>query len=283
MDGYLAVFFIGVALMTPMYVILNYRLASREKELADTEEKLDVIAKNIYTSVNILGGIHNMTEGNKEVKEVKKAKNTLSVSEMMSQKAEEKDYDEFIETISAIIKKQYESLEFLRQDPAPEDYQSGYCLIFQVYRGEYPETYDRLFSLAVLKHLEEGKISRKFKDAVESGKVIPIGDVKIEALGTGISSITQGNDVRVLITFKTQEYIKAGEEAVKKAEKEQAEKVKEDQQLLEDKKEAIQAVNRATRVLNDISNIFEGDGPDTVKEQVRAIQNIVVENYEKLI
>lgn len=207
--------------------------------------------------------------------------NDMTLASMLEETDDKSSYEHFVDVVSVITKELYKNFRFLRQDPAPEDYQSGNCLIFQVNRGELPVVYEYLFRYAVKHQLKEGEISKVFTERVRQGKVVPLGDVQVQEIGTGVSSILQAQDFRILITFKTEEYIEKGKEQKEKAEKEKAEKEQTEKDIVEARRVAVQTVNHSTQVLSDISDMLNDADSKTMKEAIGYVQDLIIKNYNK--
>lgn len=269
---------IGALVSVVFYAILNYRLAKRSIILDEREKAIENLLSKAENTMELVEEIIDMSKA--EILEA----NTLTISEMMDKRGGEEDYNLFVDLVSEIVKEKYETFRFLRQDPSPEDFESGNCLIFQIHREEYPEVYETLFRLAIVHHLEEGEITKVFIQAVKDNAVIPIGDVEIQDIGTGISSITQGHDIRVLITFKTPEYIAEGEKVKEKAEEEAKKKSVEDKKLSSIRGEAVRAVNKGTAVINEMMttlNDVDAKEAKNTRDAMAHVQSIVKEAYGK--
>lgn len=269
---------IGVLVNVVFYAILSYRLAKRSVILDEREQAIEELLSKAESTMELVEEIIDMSRA--EILEA----NKLTVSEMMEKRGGQEEYDLFVGLVSEIVREKYETFRFLRQDPSPDDFESGNCLIFQIHREEYPEVYETLFRLAIIHHLEEGEITKAFTRAVKDNAVIPIGEVEIQDIGTGISSVTQGHDIRALITFKTPEYIAEGEKVKEKAEKESKKKAMEDKKLGSIRGEAVRAVNKGTAVINEMMTTLNDVDPDNAKATRNAmahVQDIVKEAYGK--
>lgn len=212
-----------------------------------------------------------------EVKDNKK-----NLAQLLEHNNTEEDYEHFVSIVASLIREQYKNYRFLRQDPAPDDFISGNCLIFQIHREEHPEVYEYLFRYAVDHGLEEGKLTLAFAEAVRNGAVMELGDCTVEDIGTGLSSILQGHDMRVLITFKTPEYVEAGnkQRAEAKATVEAQEQT--DKELQEARRNAVLEVNKSTNLLGEVNNKFEDAlKDDEIDKALNFLRDSVIEGYEK--
>ncbi len=182
--------------------------------------------------------------------------NNHTLESMITVKPEEADYDTFVKVLTEAIKSDFKNYKFLRQDPVPEDKTSGNCIIFNIFRDTHLEEFNYLFKLAVDRGLKDIDIIKHFQDAVAEGSVIPLGNAVVIKEETGVSSVLQGDSIRVMITYMTPEYAKAREEYIdslrEDAKVEQEKKVEareEAERLYQIRVNAIKELEEATNVL----------------------------------
>lgn len=196
--------------------------------------------------------------------------NTKTLSGLLENHATEEDYKNFIETLIEVIKDLYANFQFLRQDPAEEDYFSGYFLAMQVIRQEYPREYESLFRLSVDKGLKPLKLSQLFVEYLKEGKVIPLGDAVIDESQSGISSIMQGDTVRVNITFAPKSYMEKKQEILDKRKEDNDKEAKRLQEEAKDKDAALNAIRVATKVLEEATDrVVKENNLETLVEDTK--------------
>lgn len=180
--------------------------------------------------------------------------NSKSLSELLDDRAEEQDYQKFLDGIILIVKKLYRDYKFVQQHPAEGDTQSGYYLALQIFSHENPEEYDELFRLAVDKSLDPYKLSDMFVKKLAAGEVIALGDAVIDEANSGLSSILQGQDVRVNITYAPKEYMERKQEVLTKQLADYKEAEAEKAALAEEKLKVFKSVQLAERVLSELTD-----------------------------
>lgn len=219
-------------------------IARLQTNLADTcRELLHVLAKGVS---NIM-----TKKGDGDLSQ-ELLYNKKSLSELLVESTSEKDYTEFIEKVTTIVKDLYANYQFLRQDPAPDDFQSGYFIAFQIIRGEYPTEFEQLFRMAIDKGLDERKINKLFIEQVEQGNVLELGDCVIDPMGTGLSSILQADTVRVNITFAPKEYAEKKQVELDKLKAQSEQRVAEQKEIAQQKDQALISVRIATALLDEL-------------------------------
>ena len=138
--------------------------------------------------------------------------NKHTLGELLAQEATDEEYEKYVEMVGSIIQQQYSDYQFFMYEPDKSDLVSGFMLQFQI-MGHEPD-YDMLFKYAMDTGLEMDKIDCFFFEELEKGNIIPIGEgIILEREGTGISPIKSGDDVRVIISFVTEEYRARQEES----------------------------------------------------------------------
>lgn len=136
---------------------------------------------------------------------VVEGKNKHTLGELLSLEPTEKEYKDYVSMVGEQVAKQYKDYQFFMYEPDKNDLVSGYLLQFQILGHE--AVYEELFTYAMDAGLDMDKIDEYFYEALIAGEVIPIGEgIILEKEGTGISPIKSGDDVRVIISFVTEEY-----------------------------------------------------------------------------
>lgn len=235
---------------TLYYLCYNLLVAQQVRDKALTSRALTSLQRYQLQEVTTKLQLLLKKEGNDLTDTVRM--NTKSLSDLLVDEATEADYLTFVEGIAEVVRDLYKNYQFLRQDPAPEDYTSGYFLVFQFIRGEYPEKYEELFRLAIDKGLDQLKINQLFVEKVAEGDVLALGNAEIDTAQTGVSSILQGQDVRVSITFAPEEYAKRKQEQLDEfVEKRNAEREAQ-MELAKQKDDALKAIRLAEVVINEL-------------------------------
>lgn len=211
--------------------------------------------------------------------------NTKSLTELLTTEPTEADYQLFIHVLAEVIQQEYKNYRFLRQDPSPTDKLSGHCLIFNIHRDLNLSSFNRLFKLTVDRGLKDIDIHNYFVDAVVNGKILDLGGAVIVQDETGVSSILQGDSIRVIITFMTADYAKERQEQLdimrekqEEAENEQKEKLELAKQLQEARTKAYAEIESATtilKLLNEKAIDTYGLAEDIkkLKEEITTLQN----------
>jgi hypothetical protein len=183
--------------------------------------------------------------------------NQKSLSDMLETKATDADYEEYFTILIPIIRELYATYEFLRQDPAPDDFTSANCLIFDFSRDEFSMEYTKLFRLAIDRGLDDKEIVPRFVDKLVNGEVLELGTVQIVPEQSGVSSVLQGKEIRVLVTFMTEEYAVKRAEVLDKNKAEQDNKIdelnkaqEEGERLRDIRLKAYAEMDKATEVLS---------------------------------
>lgn len=185
--------------------------------------------------------------------QMKTITNTKALNELLVHTATQEDYDNFVLDIAEWVGELYRDYKFQFLQPAEEDFESGYAVVFQMFRPEKPELFDNLFKLAIDRGLTDAEINETFVKLVKEGKVLELGDIEIDERGTGMSSILQGDDLRLFITFVTPEYKEKKEEILKEREEKLA--VENEKRAEADKKReaAYRAIVEASAVLSNMT------------------------------
>lgn len=187
----------------------DIKIAKRETEEKIGEEAWETIeeAKRwIERDIKKSGGDIMVEELNKH-----------TLGELLTLKPTKEEYDKYVKMVGRQVRKQYKDYQFFMYEPDKSDLISGYLIQFQIL-GHEP-AYEQLFTYAMDTGLDMDKIDEYFYEALIKGEIIPIGDgIILEREGTGISPIKSGDDVRVIISFITEEYKKRQDKAEKEKE-----------------------------------------------------------------
>lgn len=195
-----------VAFVRLLAIVLNRKDVKKQEQKVDVrvgKETLDTIqeAKKIIVDTENNGGMLMMD-----------TKNNHSLGELLALEPKEEDYKEFIKLAGTRVTDLYEDYQFMLYEPEKTDLVSGFLVQFQILGHE--EIYDELFVMAMDRGLDMDKLDDYFYDILLEGNIIPIGEgITIVRDGTGISPIKTGDDVRVIISFVTDEYKLRQEEA----------------------------------------------------------------------
>lgn len=202
-----------------------------------------------------------------------KIENTKTLTGLLHTEPKEEDYKEYVDALVGWLKELYANYKFQLLKPNPDDFQSGYALLFQVFGGENPELFENLFKLAIDKGLKDDGINKEFVKQVKEGKLVELGGAIISPEETGSSSILRGDDLQVFIGFETAEYQekRLEKEAEDKAKQEEY-KERQDKQM-ELQKESYKILTEAASVLKQMTQKQLEDNPDFV-EQYDKVQEL---------
>lgn len=195
-----------IPLLAGLVYTIAWYMGNRESEDRE-EEKKENIEKNAMETIQ---EAKKWIEALDELKEtggieMHTGVNKHSLGELLALEPEKKDYEQFIEMIGERVEKLYQDFQFFLYEPDSADLVSGYLIQFQIL-GHEP-VYNELFKLALDKGLDMDKIDDYFYDYLKEGKIFPIGDnIIIEREGTGVSPIKTGDDVRIIVSFVTEDY-----------------------------------------------------------------------------
>lgn len=248
----LELFFI-LSFHTLVFVCYNWLVAHFTTIIVRLSDRLR--KESVQETKDVISDLADIFKGEEQTvtEEIKEISNNKSLSAMLVQEATEADYNEFVDKVSEIVRELYKNYQFLRQDPAPDDFVSGYFLAFQIVHEQYPVEYEYLFRLAIDRGLNPVKINEVFVERLSEGKVLDLGDTIVYKGVSGISSILQGEAVRVNITFATPEYYEKGKELQEKQIKElddrkakQAEEAKQKDAILKSLRVASEVLEQLT-------------------------------------
>lgn len=235
------------------YVCYNFLVANLVKKNVEMKEELTLLLTDKVTSITTnIKAILKKEEDVLEDTAIPVLVNEKNLEELLVDTATDADYQTFLDEIVWVVRDLYKNYQFLRQDPAPDDYNSGYYLAFQFIRGEYPEKYENLFRLAIDKGLDPIKLNNLFVERAEKGEVLALGNAEVDSTQTGLSSILQGQDVRISITFAPKAYMEKKQELIDARQKEYEEKLAEQQEIAKQKDDALKSIRLAQVVLNNL-------------------------------
>lgn len=207
---------IFIALILYATVIIARILVARDNEDIQEEVERDICedAKETIREAKRWLEEDNQNYGGDSMGDILN-KNTLG--ELLALEPEDKHYEEYVGMVGKRVKELFEDYQFFLYEPDKADLVSGYLMQFQIL-GHEP-IYNELFVYAMDSGLEMDKIDEFFLEALKEGDILPIGEgIILDEEGTGISPIKSGDDVRVIISFVTDEYKARQEEAEKEAE-----------------------------------------------------------------
>lgn len=243
--------FLILAFSTTVFICYNLFVAQTVKTIFDLRKTAQVVLTDRATELTrkltkiLKGDVQELPEQNEII-------NEQTLSDLLVEKATDADYKLFLEKLTWIVKDLYANYQFLRQDPQPDDFMSGYFLGFQVFREEYPVEYEYLFRLAIDRGLDDIKINKLFVEALQNGEVLPLGDAIIDPNLSGCSSILQAQEVRVNIVFAPKAYMERKEELIEEKTAEMEKQKKEQQELAIQKDNVVKSARLAEAVINEL-------------------------------
>lgn len=148
--------------------------------------------------------------------------NTLTLEQSITPKKEEERNEkikEFSTELCNIVKDLYKTYNFFRQDPV--DSKDGHMMVFSSRLGDEitGKYHEKLFKLAFDNSLTIFETNKQFKEDIENGKALELGDVVIT--DTAHQNVLTGNELNISITFMLREHY----EEKKRIEKEEEEKL----------------------------------------------------------
>lgn len=244
--------FLILVFSTTVFICYNLFVAQTVKTIFDLRKKAQVVLTERATELT--KKITNILKG--DVQELPEKENVIineqTLSDLLVEKASDSDYKLFIEKLTEIVKDLYSNYQFLRQDPQPDDFMSGYFLGFQVFREEYPVEYEYLFRLAIDRGLDDIKINKLFVEALQNGEVLSLGDAIVDPNLSGCSSILQAQEVRVNIVFAPKAYMERKEKLIEEKTAEMEKQKKEQQELAIQKDNVVKSARLAEAVINEL-------------------------------
>lgn len=140
------------------------------------------------------------------------ALNQHTIRELVTLEPTAEDYVDFVNLVGDRVKELYEQFQFALFEPAEGDLISGYFMQFQIFGQE--EIHNELFVHAMDKGIDTEEANEYFFDKLKAGEVLPLGDnIQLERDGTGISPVKTGDDIRIIVSFVTDEYKEKQDEA----------------------------------------------------------------------
>lgn len=243
--------FLILAFSTTVFICYNLFVAQTVKTIFDLRKTAQVVLTDRATELTrkltkiLKGDVQELPEQNEII-------NEQTLSDLLVEKATDADYKLFLEKLTWIVKDLYANYQFLRQDPQPDDFMSGYFLGFQIFREEYPVEYEYLFRLAIDRGLDDIKINKLFVEALQNGDVLPLGDAIVDPTLSGCSSILQAQEVRVNIVFAPKEYMERKEALIEEKTAEMEKQKKEQQELAIQKDNVVKSARLAEAVINEL-------------------------------
>lgn len=211
-----------VVIMVIYYVILLiYGIIVIYKTRVDEYRRFKLI-QDIDKIKDTIGGI-----GLTEFK-----KNDLTLEESIQKPTEEeskKGIGKAVGILSDIILNMYENYEFRRHDPSEDDNTSSNGLVMKI-TGANKERLDKLLELFTIYFrykLDEIEVAKAMKEEIESGRVIPTGNVIIT--GVNISSPLRKPDVDIIIEFMDGDKYEKIQES-KRKQQQKIDKIKQDKE-----------------------------------------------------
>ena len=228
--------FLILAFSTTVFICYNLFVAQTVKTIFDLRKTAQVVLTDRATELTrkltkiLKGDVQELPEQNEII-------NEQTLSDLLVEKATDADYKLFLEKLTWIVKDLYANYQFLRQDPQPDDFMSGYFLVFR---------------LAIDRGLDDIKINKLFVEALQNGEVLPLGDAIVDPNLSGCSSILQAQEVRVNIVFAPKAYMERKEELIEEKTAEMEKQKKEQQELAIQKDNVVKSARLAEAVINEL-------------------------------
>lgn len=246
-----------------------YQTNKQQKELIEERKKVILKAiKELKSSVE-----DDMNRKREEEEVMNRVVNEKSLTDLLVTEAVEADYKEYIAVLVGWIKDLYTNYDFQLLKPAPEDKNSGYAVMFQLFRGEKPEVFEQLFKLAIDRGLTDEAINKEFMKEIKAGEVVDLGDAIISIEGTGASSILRGEDIQVFISYETEAYKAEREEQERQDEAERKLFATKQDEYRKNQIEIQQILTEASAVLRQMTEKQLEDNPEFV-EQVKKVKEL---------
>ncbi|MCB5366984.1 hypothetical protein LIP24_10070 [Collinsella aerofaciens] len=149
---------------------------------------------------------------------VKNYKNSLTLTDLITKKPSDEDYNELIELLTKLAKSTYEDYKFLIAKSSDETQQPNFLQIVSN-SSEHPYLHREIFIKAVNSSVDMKELQKRFAEHVAAGNVIDLGeDVKVitddgtNQLPTGVSPINsglEGGEIVFIISFIKKENYEA--------------------------------------------------------------------------
>lgn len=207
----------GVLLYTAILLIGYIKAMERAQEEAETEENIRILVKDIFDELKntIERGEDSMTEKkDKLVAEgmltvdgqaalympvVKpEIKNHMSLTDLVTNKAEDRHYDVVVELLTSLARKTYQDYKFFIAKSEDETKDYNFLQVVSKYEDD-PYTHKLIFSKGVEHGLDSAELSRRFAEYAKEGNVLRLGGEVVilteDGTGqspTGVSPISNG-------------------------------------------------------------------------------------------
>ncbi|ANY29217.1 putative membrane protein [Bacillus phage PK16] len=205
----------GVLLYTAILLIGYIKAMERAQEEAETEENIRILVKDIFdelkntiergedsmteAKVDHKGEVHIKTEGAIYMPLVKpEIKNHMSLTDLVTNKAEDRHYDVVVELLTSLARKTYQDYKFFIAKSEDETKDYNFLQVVSKYEDD-PYTHKLIFSKGVEHGLDSAELSRRFAEYAKEGNVLRLGGEVVilteDGTGqspTGVSPISNG-------------------------------------------------------------------------------------------
>ncbi|WQZ49534.1 putative membrane protein [Bacillus phage Z3] len=205
----------GVLLYTAILLIGYIKAMERAQEEAETEENIRILVKDIFdelkntiergedsmteAKVDHKGEVHIKTEGAIYMPLVKpEIKNHMSLTDLVTNKAEDRHYDVVVELLTSLARKTYQDYKFFIAKSEDETKDYNFLQVVSKYEDD-PYTHKLIFSKGVEHGLDSAELSKRFAEYAKEGNVLRLGGEVVilteDGTGqspTGVSPISNG-------------------------------------------------------------------------------------------
>lgn len=205
----------GVLLYTAILLIGYIKAMERAQEEAETEENIRILVKDIFDELKntIERGEDSMTEAKVDHKDevliktegaiymplVKpEIKNHMSLTDLVTNKAEDRHYDVVVELLTSLARKTYQDYKFFIAKSEDETKDYNFLQVVSKYEDD-PYTHKLIFSKGVEHGLDSAELSKRFAEYAKDGNVLRLGEEVVilteDGTGqspTGVSPISNG-------------------------------------------------------------------------------------------
>ncbi|WPF70290.1 hypothetical protein BCVP_CDS0262 [Bacillus phage BC-VP] len=205
----------GVLLYTAILLIGYIKAMERAQEEAETEENIRILVKDIFdelkntiergedsmteAKVDHKGEVHIKTEGAIYMPLVKpEIKNHMSLTDLVTNKAEDRHYDVVVELLTSLARKTYQDYKFFIAKSEDETKDYNFLQVVSKYEDD-PYTHKLIFSKGVEHGLDSAELSKRFAEYAKEGNVLRLGEEVVilteDGTGqspTGVSPISNG-------------------------------------------------------------------------------------------
>jgi len=246
-----------------IYVIMNVYKQIRKKDLEKEKQR---VSRMISESLKLLESLDKEIEysnNNKLLEELNTMENTKSLKELLTTEPTQEDYEYFVNQVIERVQDLHKDFKFQLHLPNEDDKMSGYAVTYEIFAAEDLDFFEGLFQFAIAKGLKDKEVNNTFKEKVRNGEVIELGEgIEIDGSGTGMTSILQGDDMKIFISFTTEEYREEREEALEEQKRKQEEHKQKQAKIQEKREEAYQSLTQSTQALNKATNQMIEDNPE---------------------